>query len=737
MKTNFKSFLLLCLFFASINYAQTKIIVKGNVVESSGIPLPYVNVYVENTLDGAMSDEDGSFTFSTDSDTTITIIASMVGYKSEKKVFEVKPGNKEINVEFGLAPDTIELEEAVVMGSSFSSEKEKGIIISSMEVMMTPGGAADIYQSLKTMPGLTNVSESAELYVRGGDPIETVTIIDQASIYHPYTYESSYGGLFSNLNTAAVDAMYFSSGGFSTKYGNVLSGVLDISTKNEPINQRFDLGISMAALQLNAEIPIVDNKFGMRIFGMQSFTKPIMWLNGELDEFTTTPSSNNITALISYKYSETGRMKFTGIFAADAQGVKIRRAEYSGAFNGNSNTNFYNFQLNDVLFENTFIKSSVSFSQFENLWRLGVLDLDQTDGTYKLRMDLETTFSKQLKMDYGIEGEMRNQHYVGAIPESEFDIRPDAEKVVLDAEIIGQRIGVYGELTFNNIVGIKKLHAIAGVRSDHFSQLNLTSFDPRFGLVYKLSAKSNFRFAWGIFHQLPDTRLFVSTDGNPDLKSMKAEHFVFSYEYRGDKNNSIRLELFQKDYTDLPLEDENINYNNDGFGYARGLDFVLKGDLPFNLDGWLSYGYINTKRKWMDFDKLTSSGFDITHNLSMILKYNINAMWQIGLNVKYSSGRPFTPIESSEYLADRKIYEPLYGANNSERYPDYKRVDLRVTHLNQLFGKYFAVFYLEGLNILNINNLFGYTYSTDYKQKEKVLSYFGRRTIVIGTSISI
>ena len=97
-----------------------------------------------------------------------------------------------------------------------------------MDILTTPGGATDIYQALKTMPGVTQVSESAELYVRGGDPIETTTIIDQAVVYHPFTFESGYGGLFSNINQSVVNSLYFTSGGFSAKYGNALSGVLDI-----------------------------------------------------------------------------------------------------------------------------------------------------------------------------------------------------------------------------------------------------------------------------------------------------------------------------------------------------------------------------------------------------------------------------------------------------------------------------------------------------------------------------
>ena len=111
-------------------------------------------------------------------------------------------------------------------------------------------------------------------------------------------------------------------------------------------------------------------------------------------------------------------------------------------------------------------------------------------------------------------------------------------------------------------------------------------------------------------------------------------------------------------------------------------------------------------------------------------------MWQVGVNLKYATGRSYTPVIGSVYHPNVDIYEPVDGKTNSARYPDYKRLDVRLTHINRLFGNVFGVFYMEGINILNIDNLFGYTYSSDYSNQQRIKSYFGRRTIVFGTTIS-
>ncbi len=710
--------------------------ISGKIVNQKNVSLPFVNVYILNSLIGAVSNEKGQFKFVTTSKGELTIIASMIGYEKRSVNVEIKKKNIS-GLIIVLEEDAVELEEAVVMGSSFSSATEKGIVISQVDVLTTPGGAADLYQSLKTMPGVTNVSESAELYVRGGDPIETVTMIDQASVYHPYTYESSYGGLFSNLNTSSINSMYFSSGGFSVKYGNVLSGVLDIETKDQPFVSQYNIGISLAAASIGAQIPILENKFGISVYTQKSYTEALMWMNGDIDDFTAAPTSQDLTTILSYNYSKTGKVKVLGTLASDAQGVKIDRAEFDGSFIGSTSNSFINIQQRDIIGKSSIIKNSLSHNQFSNSWQMGSLDLDQIDKVFKFRSDFESILSGELKISAGIEYENRKKEYIGRIPKYDFNIRPDAESSILDAKIIGQRIGTYAEITLNNLLNISKLHFVGGIRSDYFLEIKQQSFDPRAGLIYRLNQNSLIKFSWGLFHQLPDMRLFVTSDGNQNLKSMKAQHYLVSFDLQLSNKNMFRIDLYYKDYSSLPLEDEKLNYSSNGYGFAYGADIVLKGKLPLDFEGWISYGYLNTQRLWMDYDELARSNYDITHGLTLILKYNVNAMWQIGFNLKYSTGRPYTPIIGSEYLEDKNIFKPIFGLVNSASYPNYKRLDMRLTHFNQLFSKYFTVFYIEALNILNIDNLFDYTYTFDYSKKKNVHSYFGRRTIVVGMSITI
>ncbi|MFZ6033900.1 MAG: TonB-dependent receptor [Melioribacter sp.] len=727
---------LFCILVALNINAQSRTTVKGYVKDADGKPIPYVNVFIEGSFEGAMTNESGYFEFVSSKRGKAILSASIIGYEKFKTEIELFRSG-EIELIIVLKEKEVELKETVISASSYGSEKEKGLVINRMDVLTTPGGAADLYQSLKTMPGITHVSESAELYVRGGDPLETVTMINQTPVYHPYTLESSYGGLFSNLKQSAIKSVYFSSGGFSVKYGNALSGVLDIETKDLPVNNGGSFGLSLASLDLSYGYMQENESTGIYADFSQSYTDPIFWLNGGRERMTVAPVSRNFTAGAIVKYSKSSRLKLFVMAADDKQGVNVERAEYNGVFNGNSSNYLVNLQSINPVFKNLLLKTAVGYNRFKNLWKIGTLDIEKTENVISFRSDAEYRIAQKVKLLGGFEFESRRIEYLGKVPYYDYDIRPGAEYINIDAKINGDRAGLYTELQYLNLFSIKNLSTAAGIRYDKIFQLNAEWADPRFSLSYKLSEKTTFRFGAGMFRQMPDPRLLNPNDGNPDLKPMRAKHYIFSYEFTPDDNNSLRMEFYYKDYDDLPAENDFANYDNSGYGFAKGIDLIYKGIFPYGITGWISYGYIDTKRKWIDFENLTRSSYDITHNLNLVMKFTLSDYFQLGFTCRYATGRPYTPVVGAVYKEKYDIYEPIYGADNSVRFPDYKRIDLRLTYYNMLFNKYYLVVYAEALNIFGFKNLFGYSYLFDYGQKKEIESYFGRRMLVFGFMLQI
>ncbi|MHB8336106.1 MAG: TonB-dependent receptor [Ignavibacteriaceae bacterium] len=717
-------------------FAQNKFLIEGRVSDQDGKPLEFVNVFIKNTSEGTMTGEDGKFKFFTTKRGKIELIASMVGYKKYSKEIELG-GEKINNLNIILKETAILMKESVVSASSFGSEKEKGLVINNIDILTTPGGAADIYQALKTLPGMTQVSESAELYVRGGDPTETITIIDQSPVYHPFTFESGYGGLFSNVKTSVIKSLFFSAGGFSAKYGNALSGVLDVHTASPPEHAHVNVGLSMANASITAGMPVIADKLGFYFDAEEEFTKPIFWLNGGGDRLINSPFSQNFTGGIDYKYSGTGRLKLFTILADDNEGVKVERAEFNGTFNGDSKNAFVNLQNSYFITNNLLMKNALSYNRYNDKWLVGVLNLNTIDKIYNFRNDFEYELNPSLKILTGFEIEKRTIDYQGTVPVNDYDIRPGAPATVLNAAVNGSRMGAYSEIQSAHVLGIRNAMISAGIRYDRVPELSIGWTDPRVSAAYNLNKGSSIRFSFGIFHQLPDPKLFRPEDGNPDLKPMEAVHYILSYDYSVDEQNSFRIETYYKKYLDLPLDNTVNNYSNDGYGFAQGVDMIYKGIFPYGITGWISYGYINTKRLWLDYGALCNSSYDVTNNLSIIMKYNLTDHFQLGLSVKYATGRPFTPVVSSVYSYQLKIYVPEYAPTNSGRFPDYKRIDLRLTYFANLTPYISAVIYMEGLNIFDFDNIFGYSYSPDYSERTTIQSYFGQRMLVFGCSFGM
>ena len=723
---------------AQVKVSQAKpAVISGTVKDENGNPVSYANVFIASTGEGQVTNDDGSFSFKSSASGSVELVSSAVGFGKFVRTISITRGHI-YDFDITLKESQIVSNNVDVTASSFSSEPGKGLVMTQMDVYTTPGGAADIFQSLKTLPGLTQVSESSELYVRGGDPSETLVLVDQASLYNPYTYESPYGGLFSNLNTAAIGGMYFSSGGFSVKYGNALSGVLDLKTKGIPASRSIQFGASLAGASAGIEVPVLDDRLGIRLYVRKNFTAPIFWLNGGSDRFSAVPSSQDADASIIYKYSQTGSVKLFMLGSSDNEGVNVQRPELNAAFNGKSGDLTLNLQNIDVIGDNLLVETSLSASDYSDTWLLGVLNLERTDRTGKLRSDFQDRLTDGLKLSFGGEIENRQEHYMGTIPNYDYDLRPGpgASSKVLDANFSATRYGAYYEIEKRNLASVRGLFVVAGVRGDYVGTIDTYWFDPRFTAGYSLSSVSTIRLSAGLFHEYPDARLYSAADGNPRLLPMRAKHFVLGYDYTPWEGTEFRIEAYEKEYANLPDSNAATNFDNSGYGYARGVDIIAKGDLPFGLSGWISYGYIDTKRKWYESVGMAPSPYDITNNFTLIAKYSITDAWQVGVDFKYATGMPYTPVTGATYVRDLKVYQPVNGPSYSARHPDYRRLDIRLTHMTRLFDKFFTVVYVEGLNILNIHNIFSYTYSPDYSTKTGVESFFGRRMIVVGVQIT-
>lgn len=714
------SFLLMCML-PSFLLAQSQLAhVLGTVVDENGRPLPLVNVQVLESFDGGVTDAAGRFSFPSRKLGALQLRASLLGYESAEHAAQLS-ANDTTRLAFVLRETLINFRETVVTASAYTTGDEgKGVTLRGLEVVTTPGAAADIFLAIKTFPGVAMVDEGSGLFVRGGDVSETVTLLDQATVVHPYKYESPTGGVFGTISPFLVSGTFFSSGGFSARYGNALSGVLAMDSQNLPENTSYTFNVGLAAASAGAQLNLIPNKLGVRFSGNRSSTDIMFRLNGQRDEFTITPRGIDGNLSVVYQYSPSGRIKFFNYAETNRIGVHVEEPSFAGVYEGEETNQLHNLQWSET-WQNWLLKTSLSLNRYDTKRSLGNLNLQPRDDTFKWRVDAEREVGARARFAWGYEIERVTNRFTGTVPKNDNVLDPDAEVYQLAEKFSAQRAGAYAD--FETQLSRRWIAGVSA-RVDHHNLARETIFDPRFSLRYDLNKETNVRAAWGIYQQFPQPYLFNQESGNPHLNAQRAQHFILGFEHQRGQTQ-LRVEGYYKPYERLVLRDNELEYSNRGEGTARGLDVFVKHGafLQTRLNGWLAYSFLRSRRLQARdigtryvYDHAPSA-FDITHNLTLVGKVRLIQFLSGGLTYRFATGRPITPLVGAIRNDEFGFYEPIEGQINSERLPSFQRLDASLSYYLPYGKGHTAVFYLAVSNVLNRANVLGYEYSEDYSER--------------------
>ena len=150
---------------------------------------------------------------------------------------------------------------AVVIDGSTKKAVE-GIVSISPSILRTIKGAQPgVENILKTLPGVNISNELSTQYsVRGGNYDENLVYVNEIEVYRPFLIRSGQQEGLSFVNTALVQNVDFSAGGFQSKYGDKLSSVLDITYKR-PLKNSIKADLSLLGGSLSGELQSKDSKF--------------------------------------------------------------------------------------------------------------------------------------------------------------------------------------------------------------------------------------------------------------------------------------------------------------------------------------------------------------------------------------------------------------------------------------------------------------------------------------------
>ncbi len=226
--TPFWRTILLGLITVNALFAGTTGKISGRVVDGeTGTPLPGVNVMIENTVLGASTDPDGIFFIINIPVGTYIVRAEMIGY-TPMRVTEVEVrSDLTTEVNFELTVRVLESDQEVVVVAErpmVQKDLTSGrAIVGADEIKEMP--VESLSAVISTKAGIV-ADAGGGIHVRGGRSSEISYLIDGVPITNP-----AWGGLGVGLENSAVQELQILSGTFNAEYGQAMSGIINIVTK--------------------------------------------------------------------------------------------------------------------------------------------------------------------------------------------------------------------------------------------------------------------------------------------------------------------------------------------------------------------------------------------------------------------------------------------------------------------------------------------------------------------------
>ncbi len=668
------------LFFSMSLYGQTTI--SGSVIDKDNNAINGANVYLEGTFDGSSTDSSGSFTFTTSESGSRVLIVSMMGYETHVEAADVT----------FLSDQKIILNEAVnsltgvtlTAGTFEAGSNSKASVLKPLDIVTTAGALGDVVAAIQTLPGTTTVNEDGRLFVRGGEADETQVFIDGLRVFQPFNASANNIPTRGRFSPFLFKGITFSTGGYSAEYGQALSGVLLLNTIDEPVQEKTDISTMTVGLGLGHT----------EIWGDQSLSINTSYINLAPYE-ALIPSDRGVRWISPYE-SFSGEAVFRSInkkslfklyagftyadFDIEQQNINFEEfVPYQL-----KNNNFYlNASYKEFLANEWSFNTGASISYDTNAIGLFQDKIHTNQTAAHLKFKIRKGFSNRFNLNFGIE------HFITDYTDS---FRPldglDFQSYFNDNL---SAIFAEGDIFLSNRFAVK-----LGARAEYSNALNELNLAPRISLAYKSGDHGQFSLAYGDFYQNPQIDYLKY---NQELKMAKTSHYILNYQYLND-GRTFRAEAYYKDYqnlikfdTELPLFDS--NYNNQGSGYASGLDIFWRDNKSLkNLDYWLSYSYLNTEREYLNFPQQATPNFAPNHSFSAVTKYWVDKLRsQVGLSYTFGSGRPYDDLNSPEFLA--------------EKTSSYSNLSFNWAYLiDQQKILYFSV-----SNVLGFNNISNYEYA--------------------------
>lgn len=591
----------------------------------------------------------------------------------------------------------VKLKETNIIGVKKNIEGQSHVKLKGEALLRAPlfMGEKDILKSLQLLPGVDAAKDGSSVpSIRGGTTDQSLLLIDGM----PFFNTSHAFGLISTIDPNMIESVDLYKGAFPARYGNRLSGIIDMQTKNISEN-KFRGGVSVGTISAsgNLEIPVVKDKTYFLLTGRRSTIDLIAKGVRLIQEESTIPEPafGDVYGKLTHRFSPKSQLTMSGSFTDDHLSFPSKGVDYKSNFSFNWRTAFGEANWMYTLNENLNSHTKVYYNQLRNQRKTLIKD-SHTSMDDKLSSEVGEWSVRQM-FDY-----KKGKHRVN----SGISFSQTAFKPLRYSDMLAQESFDESKILSSGAVWIEerwnpnsKWSITPMLRATLYSNQTDTKFiaDPRLRINYALNNDNLFEFNLNSSSQPIDIAgqsalnfpmEFWMPFGNNKIS--RSELVSLGWKNQSLQNIEFSAEAYYKNVRDqrfIYSYDDYINYNEGGVylkGKAYGIEsFVQWNCSPFQLS--LSYAYSRSLNKYDR--KWTGNYQDIPHRLTLWGNYGFDFKKKksnLSFLLNYHSGTPFVLPEGlyPSYDDDALIGElPVMPNHRSKR---YFRLDISYSVTTQL-----------------------------------------------------
>jgi ferric enterobactin receptor len=764
----------------------------GSVTDKdSGEQLPYASVYFLNKNFLVSASENGSFCIKNVLDNPVHLVISYVGYYEVDTTINWK--DAQLNLDLRLTRKFNVLDTIVVSGEKMEmidmrNDVDFATSINPSMIMDLPVFTeTDVNRILQLLPGISYSENASGLSIRGGSSDQNLVLFDGQTLYNV----SHYYGVVSSLNPNVIKDLQVYKGGYDSRFGERVSGIVDITGKSGNRLKPTVYGdLNLLSGNITAELPVSRNLTLIAAvrrsysdiysteFSNNLFNRNMKWLKGDSSGIInqTKPSYY----FFDYNMKLTYRISNLENFSISVYGAKDF---FSNSYNGTSHdlivdgtdkNKWNNYGIsgtwlkrwNESLFSNIQIGTSGYTNNSSNAT---IVDRSQlTRNNHNSLPDVVNNFNTYnqnklkdiyLSMRYTLNLSDINQLNFGILSRNNsIYYHKDADQIYIydntSQDAFTSSLYLQDRVTFFNHLTIKP-----GLRFSYFTGKKDFYLEPRFSANYKFSDAFSVRMATGRYNQFLSQVLAQQETGynknfwvlaNESIHPVvTSDHLIFGVTAESGKFmldgeiyfktfNGIQEYIFISQFlknSDFPKYFPRSN-NQNSQGQLQPSYYITGKGKVYGVDLLIKYKNKNFA-SWLSYSYGRSLQHYVNINSNNEIPSPADQPHQFSWTNMLSAGRwNFSTVALSSsgkpYVMNNQINTDQTVLRDYNRLPNYFRTDLSVNYNFSLSKVKLKI----GGTILNLFNTQNY-FDINSRKFDFDNTSFSETTLIQSQSLSL